>query len=233
MAISQDVIRDAWAAEKDGIEASFPISPVDPVLPATEPTQAANALALPDYNAQIGDLNLCPNSGMSGVWKVKGGTTLRLSELKVWSFQGIETGDPSFPDPDTVILPITFSRLEVRGKYHIHCTCSLTSMWGGGEIQASEKNETGSVTETFPAGSLNYALDISGPGLRFKSVSVPGTPSVVTHSDRGWPDWLERFANVMSGHDILGAINGSMGNVFATAGFAQSMIASLNKRMDH
>jgi hypothetical protein len=231
MAISQDVIRAAWAAEKDGIEASFPISPVAPVLPATEPTQAANALALPNYDAKIGDLGLCPNSGMGGVWRLKGGTTLTLSDMKVWSFQGVKAGDPSFPDGNTVILPIKFSLIEVRGRYHIHCTCALSSMWGS-EIQSSDKNETGSMTQTFSAGTLDYALDISGPGLRFKSVSIPGTPSVVTQSDSGLPKWLAQLGNVMSGRDILGAINNAMGNVFATAGFAQSMIASLDKRME-
>lgn len=231
MAIPHGVISSAWAAEKLTIEKNFPIQPVAAVLPATEPTRAANAIALPDYRSVIDNPGLCPGGSQAGVWRPEGDTTLTLSGMTVWSFQGVQAQEATFPDANTVILPIKFSLMEVRGHFHIHCVCVMKAMWTGAEMSRSDTNEAGSMIQTFNAGTLNFVVDTSGPKLVFKSVTVPGNPSVVTNLENGMPGWLQRFANVMSGHDILGAINQSMSNVFVTAGFAQSMIANLNKHL--
>jgi hypothetical protein len=231
MTIPREVIRSAWAAEKQSIEKNFLIVPVGPVAPATEPTQAANAIALPDLRSAIQNPGLCPNASQAGSWKAEGDTVLTLSDLKVWSLTGVKAQDATFPDDTTVVLPVQFAQMEVRGRFHIHCVCVMHALWTGHEVSRAPTNETGAVVQAFGEGTLGFVVDASGARLTFKSVTVPANPSVTTRRDSGMPPWMQQFANVMSGRDILGAINQSMGNVFASAAFTQTMIANLNKNL--
>jgi hypothetical protein len=222
MAITQQMLKDAWADKdlKDWIQKTFTIG-----------ENAANALPLYDYQTTIPDLGLCAalTRSAGAIWKNKGDTRLELSGLKVSRFEGAVSKEPSFPDATTANLPIDFSTLEAKGRYALHYTCTCSNMFGM-EITSSNSTQSGNLTGTFGAGSIIYIADFGGGALRLKSISIPGTPAVSVTTD-GMPDWLSKIANVLSGRDFLGLISDRVGNAFANAAFARTMIDTLNKHM--
>lgn len=223
MAIPHGVISKAWADKKEDIEKTFTIAP-DNDHPASHAPQ------LPDYRANIPDIGLCSGGSSGGTArKSKGDSTLSVRDLFIWSLKEPKQKDPIFSqDGATVLLPIGFSLLEVKGSFEVSTVCGYYSFWGS-ELYSQPTSVHGYLFESFTSCSLDFKLGIAGSRLTYNGVSIPGTPSMHSQVDDGLPDWLQKFAGVMSGHDINESIHRSMVNVFATAAFTGRMVETLNK----
>ncbi|HEX2052845.1 MAG TPA: hypothetical protein VHJ78_03830 [Actinomycetota bacterium] len=228
MAIPQGAIRKAWIDKKDEIEKTFTIA-------SENDRPASNAPQLPDYQANIPDIGLCADGGRSAstFWKSEGDSTLRVSELFVWNLKDAKQQDPIFsPDGGRVVLPIGFSLLQVKGSFDVSTDCACYSFFGS-KLNSNSRTVHGHLFETYNSGRLDFSLSIAGPKLAYQDVSIPGTPSLQAGLDDGLPEWLQRFAGFMAGHDIHASIRSSMVNVFATPAFTGRMIETLNKAIGH
>jgi len=123
---------------------------------------------------------------------------------------------------DNVRLPLSFSHLEVTGRFRVDFTCEKHAIFKKPELE--HKSANGTVTQTIAAGEMAYNGKI-GPALTLTGVSISGSPSVSAKVDGGvgledgWPP------------SITEAVRGAVTNVFLSADFSSAMLASLNKIM--
>ncbi len=221
MAIPQDAVRKAWADKRVEIERSFTIVATD--------RPASGAPQLPDYESTIPDIGLCSGGNSASTFrKPKGDTHLRVHHLFVWNLREPTQKDAEFSeDGATVVLPIEFSLLEVRGRFEATTTCGYYTMFGT-ETMSQSSSVEGDLWESFGSSTLNFSLTIASSRLAYNDVFVPGVPSMRAEPDSGVPDWLQKFASVMSGHDMNESIRRSIVNVFASADFTRRMIDTMN-----
>jgi hypothetical protein len=149
--------------------------------------------------------------------------------LFVWNLKDPKQKTPLFStDGDAVVLPITFSLLEVRGSFEVTTPCACYGFLGN-EFMSQTRTQTGHLFESFASSSLDFTLAMAGSRLTYSGVAVPGVPSMKAVIDSDLPDWLQQLGSIMSGHDIGESIRRSMVNVFATAQFTLRMIETMNK----
>ena len=114
--------------------------------------------------------------------------------MRVWRLEGVAAPpDPTFPDDNTVLIPVHFSTLQVKGKFRIQTECANIGPFGM-ELGRLQRSVQGTVTETYSSSSLTLHLDIKGK-MKLASVSVEGTPKVDTKIDSEMPDWLIAIGN--------------------------------------
>jgi hypothetical protein len=219
--MSNSAVIDAWADMKPWIEQTLP--------------GLAQGSSLPNNSQNAGNIGACnafnsPGGTQGGaIWGSDGDATITLTSLKISSLAGVKIQPASFVNNTIVHLPFSFSNIEVQGNYGYAQPCALYDL--GKKASHATANGHGNIVQTINNNSLIYVASFDKK-LTLTGAIVNGNPSISVHPDTGGlPDWLVKLGNFLSVFKEADVLRNSIQNVFLTAGFSQTAIAIMNKKL--
>jgi hypothetical protein len=210
---------DAWADMKGWVEQTLP--------------GLALSQSLPNITQDLGDIGACDglnqfSSGSTSIWGSAGGATITITSLQISVMSGVQIQDATGQSPNFQ-LPFQFGSLQVEGSYGYSQPCSCYD--AGHEVSSTSETGNGTISWSISGGTITYAATLTDQ-LAITGVTVGGGTSVSVNPDTGgMPSWLVAIGNFFSSFNEQQALTGSVGNVFQTASFTNTMLSLLNAKL--
>jgi hypothetical protein len=202
---------------------------VEGTLPGLVMQQSIN-----DETYDVGETGACQSLNVgnrSGAqWGSDGDGSASLTSLTVAALEGVSIQPATVVTATSMNLPLSFSRLEVTGRYAMAQPCVMYD-FGKKTGSTSPVRDNGSVRQTVSQSTLTFVVTLSDT-VTASTVSIGAVPAVsVTPDSGGLPSWMVTLGELLSHYNPATAMRSSLEQGFSEAEFTSAMIAVLNTQL--